>query len=252
MRRYWIDKKFFNEKEVLLMGDEFHHICEVCRLGLEDRFEILCDGKAYFVQIKSMSEKGDRQKMAVAKILEERKIAEISKPQIHLCVAISKFQTMDTIVEKAVELGVFKLYPFVSEFSFVREKQSERLDGKQERWKRIVKSATQQTGRGQFMEISETLTLKELLKKMNQETRSVGLFPYEGTSLQTVKEAINEIKSQKPDNIWVFVGSEGGFSYQEVDLFSAFGLKPASLGDQILRVETACLSLVSILKYEIS
>ncbi len=52
------------------------------------------------------------------------------------------------------------------------------------------------------------------------------------------------------DHLWVFVGSEGGFSLEEVELFAKEGLNPTSLGEQILRVETACLALLSVIKYE--
>lgn len=245
MRRYWIEKKHFNGDQIRIDGDSFHHICEVCRQDTGSKFEILCEGQAYFVELISREKKS-----ATAKILETRSAPQAKKPYIHLAVSVSKFQTMDTIVEKAVELGVYKIYPFVSEFSFIRDKKNERLTDKIERWERIVKAATSQTGRGDLMEIAPVFTLQELLKNMNQMPLSAGLFPYEGESEQTVSSAIKQMKTKPLENIWLFVGSEGGFSDQEVELFKENGLKSSTLGDQVLRVETACLSLVSILKYE--
>jgi len=245
MRRYWIEKKFFNDDSILISGDDFHHICDVCRQDVGSKFEILSEGKAYFVELSTREKKN-----ALAKILEVREAPKPSKPYIHLAVSISKFQTMETIVEKAVELGVYKLHPFVFEFSFFRDKKSERLTYKLDRWARIVKAATSQSGRGDLMEITPVLSLSELLNKMNQTDRSMGLFPYEGESEQTVSSAIKSMKGENPENVWLFVGSEGGYSDQEVLFFKENGLKSSSLGDQVLRVETACLSLVSILKYE--
>lgn len=245
MRRYWIEKKYFFKDEIRIEGDSFHHICEVCRQDVDSKFEILCEGKAYFVQVVRRDKK-----TALAQVLEVRDAPLAKKPYIHLAVSISKFQTMDTIVEKAVELGVYQIHPFVSEFSFIRDKKSDRLKDKMERWERIIKAATSQTGRGDLMQIAQTASLQELLKKMNQTDHSVGLFPYEGESQQTVSSAIQKMKVEAPENIWVFVGSEGGFSDQEVEFFKENGLKSSSLGDQVLRVETACLALVSILKYE--
>jgi 16S rRNA (uracil1498-N3)-methyltransferase len=245
MRRYWVEKKHFNNGIVSLTGGIFHHICEVCRQDVGNKFEVLCDGKAYFVEIVSRDKKS-----AQAQILEEREAPKPQKPYIHLAVSVSKFQTMDTIVEKAVELGTYAFYPFVSDFSFIRDKNSDRLQDKIERWERIVKAATSQTGRGDLMEVYKPHTLKELLEKMNQMDRSAGLFPYEGESVQTVSSAIQQMKLKSPGNIWLFVGSEGGFSDQEVEIFKENGLKSSTLGEQVLRVETACLSLLSILKYE--
>lgn len=251
MKRFWVEKKHFYNDEVTIEGDTYHHICDVCRQDVGSKFEILSDGMAYFVELTRLNVvKG--KKSATAMIKEVREAPAPKKPYIHLAVSISKFQTMDTIVEKAVELGVHTLHPFVSEFSFIREKNSERLTEKLERWERIVKAATQQTGRGDLMKISSIFTLKELLGKMNQTDRSAGLFPYEGESEQTVSIAIKTMKAESPENIWLFVGSEGGFSHQEVAFFKENGLKSSTLGDQVLRVETACLSLVSILKYEFS
>jgi 16S rRNA (uracil1498-N3)-methyltransferase len=64
-------------------------------------------------------------------------------------------------------------------------------------------------------------------------------------------QALRELKARHLEHLWIFVGSEGGFSLEEVDLFAQFGLNPVSMGEQILRVETACLALVSIIKYEL-
>ena len=117
MRRYWIEKKHFNTDSIKIDGDTFHHICEVCRQDVGSKFEILNEGKAYFVELISREKKS-----ATAKILETREAPKPQKPYIHLAVSVSKFQTMDTIIEKAVELGVYQLHPFVSEFSFIRDK----------------------------------------------------------------------------------------------------------------------------------
>jgi 16S rRNA (uracil1498-N3)-methyltransferase len=247
MKRFWVEKKFFFKDEINLEGDVYHHICDVCRQDVGSKFEILSEGMAYFVELTAKNKKS-----ATATIHEKREAPAPQKPYLHLAVSISKFQTMEVIVEKAVELGVAVLYPFVSEFSFIRDKNSDRLNDKLDRWDRIVKAATQQTGRGDLMKISQVMTLKELVEKMNQTASSAGLFPYEGESEQTVSAAIKSMKAKNPENLWLFVGSEGGYSHQEVEFFKQNGLKSSTLGEQILRVETACLSLVSILKYEFS
>jgi 16S rRNA (uracil1498-N3)-methyltransferase len=249
MKRFWVEKKYFYNDEITLEGDSYHHICDVCRQDVGSKFEVLSEGMAYFVELTKLNTvKG--KKTATAMIREVREAPAPKKPYIHLAVSISKFQTMETIVEKAVELGACALYPFVSEFSFIRDKNSDRLKDKLDRWNRIVVAATQQTGRGDLMKISSVMSLKELVEKMNQSDRFAGLFPYEGVSDQTVASAIKSMKSEDPENIWLFVGSEGGYSHQEVKFFRENGLKSSTLGDQVLRVETACLSLLSILKYE--
>jgi len=250
MRRYWIDKEAFVESDqgltVIITGDSFKHICIVCRQDIGDEFEVLTDqAVAYKVKIISKEKK-----RAFASVISERQIPEIKKPHIELCVSLPKFNKFELILEKSVELSVTKIRPFFSENSFVRNSKKiseERL----KRWQKIVMSATQQTGRGHLMTIEPPCTLGELLTSFNQNDSAAGLFPYEGDCLQTVKSELQKIKQGSFDSVWAFIGSEGGFSLNELEQFKANNLQPLTLGEQVLRVETACVSLASIIKYEL-
>jgi 16S rRNA (uracil1498-N3)-methyltransferase len=148
-----------------------------------------------------------------------------------------------------VELGVFEIRPFVSDFSFLR-KVSEISPARIARWEKLAQAATQQSGRGDVLSVRPAVTLEQLLKDFNQQPSTAGLFPYEGEAQVRLTQAIQEAKAKNPENLWLFVGSEGGFSPREVQIFGFNGLKPVSMGSQILRVETACVALVSIIKYE--
>lgn len=246
MRRYWIPVDTINGDVVEFTGDIYHHIVRVCRQQVGSKFEVLVDGgQAYLVE---MSEVGA--KRAKARILEKRSIPQLPLPLIHLCMSVSRFPTMDAVVEKAVELGVAEVRPFFSDHSFIRKTDS-LPKGKMERWQKIITMATQQSGRGELMKMHEPITLEELVSEFNRQPNSAGLFPYEGPSDQGIRPALTELKTNKPEQIWVFVGSEGGFSRQEVKFFAeAAGLIPVSMGSQVLRVETACLALISVIKYE--
>ncbi len=245
VRRYWFDLEDLKDNEVHLHGEVFHHVIVVCRQGVGSKFEMLTSGgKAYLVEVTRL--KG---KSAWAKILQERAIAPLSRPHIHLAISIPRFQVMDTIVEKAVELGVYEIHPFVSEYSFVRN-VDERLRSRSTRWEKIVLGATQQSGRGDLMTVDGPVPLKELLSAYSKRCRAVGLFPFEGAAPQHVRQVLLPLRTQVIDEIWIFVGSEGGYSLAEVELFQSYGMHPTTLGSQVLRVETACLALISILKYE--
>jgi 16S rRNA (uracil1498-N3)-methyltransferase len=248
MRRYWIEKKDLFDNRVNFTGDTFHHIFDVCRQEVGSKFEVLNeDSKAYLVEVVHVGKKN-----AEGRVIEERQIPALPEPRIHLALAISRFPVMDAIVEKAVEMGVQSIQPLFTEFSFVRTPSA--LSGnKTERWEKIVRSATQQTGRGDLMRISPALGLDEFLSTFNQNERSLGLFAYEGNSTLSIKQYVagSKIKSTEPPrDIWIFVGSEGGFSFGEVEKMQKLALHPVTLGPQVLRVETACMALVSVLKYE--
>lgn len=246
MRRYWINTKDIFQDKVNFHGDSFHHIFDVCRQQVGAKFEVLTEeAKAYLVEVLEVTKK-----TALAQIIETRQIPPLKEPHIHLALCLSRFPVMDAIMEKAVELGVKSIQPLFSDFSFVRT--GEKLSpNKLERWDKIIVSATQQSGRGDLMKVLPVKTLQEHLKSINPAAGSVGLFAYEGESQVSIKDYVTNLKkSTTPRDIWIFIGSEGGFSDQEVQRLGTLGLHPVTLGNQVLRVETACMALVSVLKYD--
>lgn len=246
MRRYFIDPKFKHEDKINLEGDDFHHIIDVCRQSVGSQFEVLFgDGKACLVEIQSAQKKS-----AQAVMLKVRDIPPLKQPHLHLCLSIPKFAVFDAVLEKSVELGVHTVHPFYSQHSFVKAQEGVN-ENRVERWQKIVKSATQQSGRGELLEVAKPLKLAELLKSINQKADAAGLFGYEGESHQTMKTWVSATKKgPNLSQIYLFVGGEGGFSKEEVQLFQSFDLQPVTLGDQVLRVETACVAMIGILKYE--
>jgi 16S rRNA (uracil1498-N3)-methyltransferase len=243
LRRYWVPEDSFTDTESLsLVGDTFHHICVVCRQGVGDRFEVLSRGQGFLVEIKSLGKK-----KAEATVIDQRPIPQLPKPPIHLALSLPKFQTVDRVVEKMVELGVTQVHLFSSDYSFAKLKPQD-MKKKTERWQKIIKGATQQTGRGELMELTEIQPLRVLLETHFPDPGKKAFLAYEGEGGQGLGPGLrgSEIQSEE---IWIFVGSEGGFSDQDLKLFKDYKILPISLGDQVLRVETACVTLVSILKY---
>ncbi|MBX3021072.1 MAG: 16S rRNA (uracil(1498)-N(3))-methyltransferase [Bdellovibrionales bacterium] len=242
-RRFYIED--IQADGVRISGDLFHHIRDVCRFQEGDRFEVLPGNKqAVLVEIASLGKKE-----LFAKAVSTRALPELPRPYITLALSIPKLPKVDWIIEKCVELGAFEIRPFVSDFSFLR-KTSEVSENRLARWNKLVQAATQQSGRGDLMRIQPATTLEKLLSEFNRTPATGGLFPYEGEARVALPQALRELKAKNHQNLWVFVGSEGGFSAREVELFASHGLGPVSLGEQILRVETACVALVSIIKYE--
>jgi len=247
MRRYWHGD--FSPQNMVLSGDLFHHIYTVCHQDEKEHFELLIgNNKSLIVETVSKEKK-----RALIKIIAENSIPDLPKPHIVLAMSFPKLSTLESVLEKSVELGVKKIIPFISDFSFFKTTDC-LSENKVERLTKIIISATQQTGRGELITLSPVVKLGDVLNEFNQKTNKLGLFAYEGKSEIKIRSYLqNEFKRENSTSVeefWIFVGSEGGFSTQEVALFSKNGLKSVTLGNQILRVETACISLVSILKYE--
>jgi 16S rRNA (uracil1498-N3)-methyltransferase len=244
VRRYWVEKEAKDGDYVRLTGDTLHHIRDVCRMHAGSKFEVIVEGgHAHLVEIITESKKE-----SIAKILETRVIPDLPRPHLHLVLSVPRFPVLEAVLEKAVELGVKEVHPFFSEFSFIRT-QTDVWDKKVPRFEKIVQSATQQCGRGELMKISDPVGLAEILESFNRTKGVAGLFAYEGAGTLDAKDGVERIRSKAPDDVWIFVGSEGGFSDKEVELFQSVGLSTVTLGPQVLRVETACVALISVLKY---
>lgn len=244
MRRYWIDRsKIFSDK-ILIDGEEYHHICGVCRNEIGDRFEVISEGAIHLVEICAIK-KGSAQ----AVILETHQLPELCRPFLKLALSLCRPQIFDNIVEKSVELGIHSIHPFISERSFSQDPSL--VQKKSSRLLKIVRSATQQCGRGDLMRIDDVVPLSLLLANFNQQSECKGLFAYEGGGTSQLGAALAGIKKDSAREVWFFVGSEGGFSLGEVELFQKAGLAPLTLGSQVLRVETACVVLAGIIKYEL-
>jgi 16S rRNA (uracil1498-N3)-methyltransferase len=251
MRRYWIEKSQIDNDIVNFYDDQLHHIFDVCRQTVGHHFEVITDDSvAYLVEVVEV-----KKKSATAKIVETREIQKLPHPHIHIALSVSRYPVMDSIMERAVEMGVSSILPFVSDYSFIR-KEKELPVGKIERWKKIIISATQQCGRGELMTIHDTTSMNKMLEVINPNEKNWCLFAYEGQNLQSIETLLKARNNQNMtsadqnvENVWLIIGSEGGFSEKEVQTMQKLGLDPVTLGAQILRVETACLTLVAVLKY---
>lgn len=245
MRRYRIPSEAAQGDFFVIDGDVYHHIIDVCRQGPGSQFELLDEaGFAHLVEIQDL-----HKKKAVARKISSRRLPEPQKPHIHLALSVPRFNVLEDVLEKAVELGVTDLHLFFSKFSFVRS-EDKISESKWERWKKIILSSTQQSGRADLMRLHSPIRLEKLVFEVNLTGNNWGLMAYEGQTKTSVTEAIKTAPHQSLDQVWVFVGSEGGFSEDEAQLMESKGIIAATLGDQVLRVETACITMVSVLKYE--
>ena len=146
---------------------------------------------------------------------------------------------MDLIVQKSVELGVFKIVPI--ETSRCISKPSEKsISKKIERWQKIAKEAAKQSGRGIIPNISSPLKLDEAISKIKDYDKSLVFYENGGEKIK------NSLKTYDK-NISIFIGPEGGFETEEIDKLKSFGATISTLGTRILRTETASLAAISVI-----
>ena len=239
MRRFWVDRRFLQGNHFILQGDLYRHIAHVCRIRKGESFELLAEGVQRY-QVRLVSTHSSQ---GLASIEKTYVVPPLPKPDIHLALSLPRLKTADAVLERAVELGVKAFHPFVSEFSFFKSTASF-SEKKYNRWKSIVTTACAQSVRTEILEISPLTEFAKLSVPKDAEV----WMAYEGSNEIPYFDEMDQ-KKEPPVQVWLFIGSEGGFSKQEADFFSQRLGRLFSLGDQILRVETACLMALSLLKY---
>jgi 16S rRNA (uracil1498-N3)-methyltransferase len=241
-----------NESEVVgpefeITDEAFRHAIQVSRFQVGEEFEIVFGGlEALRVQITKIAKKS-----AVVRVVGRRPLPALPRPWIHLAFAVSKWPVFEEVLEKCVELGVQSVQPLLTDFSFIRNRR-DWPESRQARLQKIIQSATEQSGRSSLLDLKEPLTLQEFTKTLNPEAGAPCLFAYEGPSAFRLHEAMAQLPLKDITDIWAIVGSEGGFSASEVAHMSERGVPAVTMGPQILRAETACFALISVIKYELN
>jgi len=158
--------------------------------------------------------------------------------------ALAKGDKMDTIVQKAVELGVSEIFPVESSRCVVQV-DLKRAEKKVERWQRIAEEAAKQCGRGIIPKLHPVIPYKEALSQMQKSDLS--FICYE-TSFENNPRAL--FAKCDFNSVSFFIGPEGGISPDEIELAHNCGIPDVTLGKLILRTETAATAVLSMILYE--
>ena len=233
MRKFFVDKL---TDKVVLTGAEHKHLSVVCR-AKKGEIIVLCDG--YYDGKYEISDiKRDSTTLILQNKTENRSETLID---VDLYFCALKGDKNDFSVQKCTELGVKNFYPVISDYV-----QSGAKNVNTERLERIAEEASKQCGRGALPKIHAVSNFEEATEKLKKYPLVV--FPYESEKNLDIKSFLRGAESA--DKVAVLVGSEGGFSEREVDTLKCFGIMPVTLGNRILRAETACIATVSAVMYE--
>lgn len=243
MYRFYVSADQLAEKEVFISGGDVNHIKNVLRLEVGD-WIVACDGNGtdYVSRIQS--------------ICSDEVVASIEKVQptgTELPVRITLFQGMpkkdklELIIQKAVELGACEIVPVMTKRTVVKLSEEKKINKRLERWRSIAYAAAKQCDRGIIPTVHKPVSYEEALAMADQLDYNV--IPYE---LQTGMEEARKIVDQacKQRSLGIFIGPEGGFEPEEVERAMTRNIHPMTLGKRILRTETAGMSLLSILMFQ--
>lgn len=226
-----------------ITGEDAKHIAKVLRMKVGDELTV-CDtkGRDYDCMIEEIGAGEVRLKvLSVAPSQSEPDV------RVHLYQAMPKADKMETIIQKAVELGAASITPVMTR-RCVSRPDAKSMDKKLVRYNRIALEAAKQCGRGVVPPVLPLLELPQALEQM-QRTGCPILF-YENATAPAKQVIAKARESGKELEIAVLIGAEGGFDEDEVALAREHGCHILSLGKRILRCETAPLAALTILMYE--
>lgn len=233
-RRFFVDDKCVFGDQIVILGGEHQHISKVLRMKVGDDILVSSSKFEFECKIKSIEKQ-----QTTAQIMRKTKIEDSSLP-VAVFQAIMKNEHMDFVVQKCTELGIKTFVPFLSEFVVVKPD-----DKKIERLKRVSLEACKQSGRTVPMQIFDVQNFKQTLEMLKNFDQVVIAYEKDRTPAKEVLKSFDSKKSTA-----LIVGSEGGFSENEIVMLKQSGAKVISLGKNILRGETAAVVLSSIALYE--
>lgn len=217
---------------VLITGEDARHMTKSLRLAIGDKIT-LCDGKGWDYQgiIESLGEQ------VVIQIISKEETKSEPVASITLFQALPKGDKMEYIIQKSVELGVHEIVPVLTSRCISRP-DPKSMKKKVERYNKIALEAAKQSGRGMIPKVSQLLTLEQAVERLSK--KNIVFYENGGKRLQ-------ELVDGQTLDLGVFVGSEGGFSMEEIEFLGRYQVLPATLGQRILRCETAPICGLSVI-----
>jgi len=236
MQRYFANQKENNK--LILNKNDIHHIKNVMRMNINDKIEVIYDSMLYICNIDSLT--SDNIELS---IIEEKK--DYNELPVHVTIAFSlvKEEKIDLILQKCTELGINEFIP-LSLNRCVIKINKEKEDKKIDRWQNICKEASEQSKRNIIPKVNKILKIKDLID-----------LNYDLKILCSVNQDILNIKkvlqnNKNCDKIIIVIGPEGGIEKEEEQFLISNGFIATSLGNRILRTETAPIVIGSMINYE--
>ena len=221
---------------VELTGDQAHHLANVMRAAPGDEVGLFdVSGREFRTIIREVTKK-----RVLLDIEEELPAVEDNLPGVTVAVAMPKGDRQKFLIEKLVELGAAGVIPLATRRSVAVVK-----DNVIKRMEKQVVEACKQCGRNRLMTIGKPATLSQLIESLEGEEGTLRLLA-EPRCDETLRARV----ADQPVGFrsLIAVGPEGGFTGEEVEQLKGAGFEPFRIGDSILRIETAAIAAVTLIR----
>jgi 16S rRNA (uracil1498-N3)-methyltransferase len=227
-----------------LSAADLHHAVSVLRLSAGAEIAVVePDGSAWRVRLTESGLDG-----LVGEKVE--RLGESLARRITLVQGVAKGAKVDLVVEKATELNIEAVMPVLTERSVVRL-DADRAHSRGERWRRVALAAAKQSQRTTVPAVADPVPLSEAYHTLA--TFDIVLLVWEGASAtgRGIGQALDEAAATQASRIALVIGPEGGLSTEEISALEASGARPVTLGDTVLRSETAGIVAAALCIYEL-
>lgn len=230
--RFFVPPSQIYDDEIVILGDDARHIISSLRMREGEEITV-CDmnRRDYFCRISTAFDG-----LVRATILGEAPSKTEFPMKIRLFQSVPKGDKFEYIVQKSVEMGICEIIPVFSSRCVVKPELT-REAKKLERYRRIAYEAAKQCGRGIIPAVCSPMSFATAIEACCAD--GTALICYEGEHNFSLRQAFESRKSDRATPISFFIGPEGGYSEEEIELADSVGIRPVSLGNRILRCETA-------------
>ncbi|MFO8102149.1 MAG: RsmE family RNA methyltransferase [Dehalococcoidia bacterium] len=236
MHRLFIPPEWIGQSGVVIAEEQAHHLRDVLRVKYGEEIVLLDDsGYEYLTRIVDI-----KRNLVNGEIVEKRLCSGEPEVEITCYQALLKRGKLDIVLQKGTEIGVKRFVPIVCQRSVARDPGKFR----QARWQKIVREAAEQSGRGRIPAVDP---LADFSQACEQAT-GISLLPWEDEPEMGIGTALK--KAGNINQLNIFIGPEGGFTIDEIELARKHGIIPVTLGKRILRAETAGMVAASVICYE--
>ena len=246
MHRFYLPPERCSGAGLRLEGREAHHALHVLRLQIGELVTVLDGVGNEFLCAVETNSRG-----IVNLTLSRKKFMAAPACATTLLVGLPKGKIIEGIIQKAVELGVRRVVPILSE-RVVTQLDGEAAESKREKWQNVAVEAIKQSGAAWLPAIEAPSSIREFLARGERlDLAMVGSLQKERRHPRAVLQEYEMKQGRPPKSVAVWIGPEGEFTPAELAAIQASGAQPVSLGKLVLRVETAAIYCLSFLNYEL-
>ena len=244
MHHFFVEPTQIQDKKIIITGSDVNHIKNVLRMKIGEEIAVSdgVDNREYRCGIEEYTE---QEVICTLRFIKEDNVELPAK--IYLFQGLPKADKMELVIQKAVELGAYEVIPVAAKRCVVKLDEK-KAAAKVNRWQGIAEAAAKQSRRGVIPVVQGVMSMQEAIEYT--QNMDVKIIPYElAEDMQHTKDIIQSVKPG--ECVAVFIGPEGGFEESEVQAALAAGIEPVTLGRRILRTETAGLTVLSWLMYQL-